>query len=74
MDDSHLDGGLPSEELETRVDPRKAWLHWKAVSLVTEQGATGLIAVTGAQVYPMAMKAQSFVHRSNPSELWLEMP
>jgi len=27
------------------------WLHWKAVSLVKEQGATGLIAVTGAQVY-----------------------
>jgi hypothetical protein len=27
------------------------WLHWKAVSLVKEQGATGLIGVTGAQVY-----------------------
>ena len=27
------------------------WLHWKAVALVKEQGATGLIAVTGAQVY-----------------------
>ena len=27
------------------------WLHWKAVSLVKEQGATGFIAVTGAQVY-----------------------
>jgi hypothetical protein len=24
------------------------WLHWKAVSLVKQQGATGLIAVTGA--------------------------
>ena len=28
-----------------------SWLHWKAVSLVKEQRATGLIAVTGAQVY-----------------------
>jgi hypothetical protein len=27
------------------------WLHWKAVSLVKEQGATGLIGVTGGQVY-----------------------
>jgi len=27
------------------------WLHWKVVALVKEQGATGLIAVTGAQVY-----------------------
>ena len=27
------------------------WLHWKVVSLVKEQGSTGLIAVTGAQVY-----------------------
>jgi hypothetical protein len=27
------------------------WLHWKAVSLVQEQGATGLIGVTGGQVY-----------------------
>jgi hypothetical protein len=27
------------------------WLHWKAVSLANEQGATGLIGVTGAQVY-----------------------
>ena len=27
------------------------WLHWKAVSLAKEQGATGLIGVSGAQVY-----------------------
>ena len=27
------------------------WLHWKAVSFVKEQGATGLIGVTGAQPY-----------------------
>jgi hypothetical protein len=27
------------------------WLHWKAVALVKEQGATGLIGVTGAHVY-----------------------
>ena len=27
------------------------WLHWKAVSLVKEQGATGLIGVTGGQIY-----------------------
>jgi chromate transport protein ChrA len=27
------------------------WLHWKAVSLVKEPGATGLIGVTGGQVY-----------------------
>jgi len=34
------------------------WLHWKAVSLVKEQGATGLIAVTGAQVY--VLRSPSF--------------
>ena len=33
------------------------WLHWKAVSLVKEQGATGLIAVTGAQVYVLHLPA-----------------
>jgi hypothetical protein len=27
------------------------WLHWKAVAFVKEQGAIGLIGVTGAQVY-----------------------
>jgi hypothetical protein len=27
------------------------WLPWKAVSLVKEQGATGLIGITGAQPY-----------------------
>jgi hypothetical protein len=27
------------------------WLRWKAVSFVKEQGAMGLIGVTGAQVY-----------------------
>jgi hypothetical protein len=39
------------DELDQRIGPRLTWLHWKAVSLVKEQGATGLIAVTGAQVY-----------------------
>jgi hypothetical protein len=34
------------------------WLHWKAVALVKEQGATGLIAVTGAQVY--VLRSPSF--------------
>ena len=33
------------------------WLHWKAVSLVKEQGATGLIVVTGAQVYVLRSPA-----------------
>ena len=27
------------------------WLHWKAVSFVKEQGATGLFGVTGGNVY-----------------------
>jgi len=27
------------------------WLHWKAFSLVKEQGATGVIGVAGGQVY-----------------------
>ena len=27
------------------------WLHWKAVSLVKEQGGTGLVAVAGGQTY-----------------------
>jgi len=27
------------------------WLHWKAVSFVKEEGATGLIGITGAQPY-----------------------
>ena len=28
-----------------------AWLHWKAVSFVKEQGDTGLVAVAGGQAY-----------------------
>ena len=35
------------------------WLHWKAVSLVKEQGATGLIGVTGGQVY--VLHSPSFI-------------
>ncbi|HST09974.1 MAG TPA: hypothetical protein VLL05_06340 [Terriglobales bacterium] len=31
------------------------WVHWKAVALVKEQGATGLIAVTGAQGYVLQL-------------------
>ena len=28
-----------------------AWLHWKTVSFVKEQGDTGLVAVAGGQAY-----------------------